>query len=374
MSHIAICMLPEPGHILPTIRVAKLLEANGHAVTYITVPRYENFFRALQISYHSVFSDELSENHTDDIYGGLVEDRSLQLLSYYFNAGSNELSEKLFFSLRNLRFELLLCDTIIVRYLGNALRNALSQVIVAINIGLPDRPWAYKYGMPEVVLCPGELELPQSVDPSQTNLDRLFYAEPSVFIQRQEIAFPWGRIASDRPIVYCSLGTQYIRYPQALEILKDIVHAFSDLPDYQLVLVAGNMFSRFDPESLPVNVVIVRTAPQIDVLKRSKLFITHGGQGGIKEAVMNGVAMLVIPFDTDQPRNAARIFYHRLGRYCLPSECTPEVLKRLVRTMLETDDMRSGLTHMQHIFCNREAQAPSVQFIEQILAGGKSAL
>jgi len=303
-----------------------------------------------------------------------MEDRSKQLLNHYFNAGSNEFLEKLFFSLRDLRFECLLCDTILIRAFGNALSNALSQSIVAISMGLPDQPRAYEYGMPELVLCPGELELPLKVDPSQTNLDRLFYAEPSVFMQRQEIVFPWDRIATDRPIVYCSLGTQYVRYPQAPEILKNIVHAFADLPEYQLVLVAGNMFDRFIPESLPANVIMVRTAPQLELMKRSNLFITHGGQGGIKEAVMNGVPMLVIPFDTDQPRNAARILYHKLGRSCLPFECTPEVLKRLVRALLETDDMRSGLTYMQHIFCSREAQAPSVQFIEQRLTGRKIAL
>jgi UDP:flavonoid glycosyltransferase YjiC (YdhE family) len=113
---------------------------------------------------------------------------------------------------------------------------------------------------------------------------------------------------------------------------------------------------------------MARTAPQVDLLKHTKLFITHGGLGGIKEAIISGVPMLVIPFDTDQPRNAARVLYHKLGRSCQPSECTPERITQLVRAMLEEDALCGGISYMMNIFRDREAQAPSVRFIEQVLA------
>jgi UDP:flavonoid glycosyltransferase YjiC (YdhE family) len=369
MARIALCMLPEPGHILPTVRVAKFLQAGGHVVTYITVPRYESFFRSHQLPFYSIFSDMFPTNQADDLFGSIGDNPSQLLAAYHNSAVGNEFAEKLILSLRNLRFECLLCDTIIVRIFGNTLRNAFSQAIVAVSIGLPDQPSAYKFGIPELVLCPWEMEIPHAVDPAHSGFEHAFYAEPSVFNQRREVEFPWNNIGPDRHIVYCSLGTQYVRYRQAPEIINSIIHAFSALPDYKLVLVTGSLLNRYSWESLPNNVVMVRTAPQLELLRRSKLFITHGGQGGIKEAVMSGVPMLVIPFDMDQPRNAARVFYHRLGRYCLPSQCTPERIQQLVETMLENDEMRDSLTYMRRIFCDREAQAPSVQFIEQLLAG-----
>jgi UDP:flavonoid glycosyltransferase YjiC (YdhE family) len=121
-------------------------------------------------------------------------------------------------------------------------------------------------------------------------------------------------------------------------------------------------------EKLPNNILIVQTAPQLMLLKHAKLFITHGGLGSIKEAVLNGVPMLVIPFETDGPRNAERILYHKLGRHCALSECTPGRIKQLTLDMLESDDMRDHLFRMQNIFCDYENRASSVRFIEQTMS------
>jgi UDP:flavonoid glycosyltransferase YjiC (YdhE family) len=368
MSHLAICAVPEPGHILPTVRVAKLLQARGHVVSYITVPRYESFFRSHQIPCRVIFSDMLPASYPENLFVDVGESSIRQLTTHYFNGNGDELIDELVLGLRDLRFECLLCDRFIFVTFGDVLINALPQAIILISILLPPHENAIQSGIPEIVLCPREIDIPQVADQSEAGLDTAFYAEPSVFKQRLEPAFPWGNIASGRPIVYCSFGTQYVRYKRATEILKTIIHAFSALPEYQLVLVAGSLFNELNPEDLPNNVIMVHTAPQLNLLKHSKLFITHGGLGGIKEAVMSGVPMLVIPFDKDQPNNAARVVYHKLGQSCDTSQYTPESIKQLVQTMLESKDICDGLAHMQRIFRDREAQAPSIPFIEQILA------
>jgi len=312
-------------------------------------------------------SEILSAGQPEDFFGSTSENLAHRLLTYTRNTAA-ELSDKFILGIRDLSFDGLLCDAMILRAWGDALRNALSQKIIAVNPALPERLNVSTSGVTEVVLCPQEIEIPQGANAKAAGSSRPFYAEPSVLTERQAIAFPWHTIAPGRSIVYCSLGTQYARYRQAPEILKSVVQAFSALPEYQLVIAAGSMFDGLARESLPKNVVIVRTAPQLDLLKRSKLFITHGGLGGIKEAIISGAPVLVIPFDTDQPHNAARVLHHKLGRLCLPSQCTPERLKHLVQAMLENNDMSASLRDMRRVFCDREAQAPSVPFIEQEMA------
>ena len=57
------------------------------------------------------------------------------------------------------------------------------------------------------------------------------------------------------------------------------------------------------------NVATLPFAPQLDVLTWTNAMVTHGGLGSVKEALQNGVPMLVYPFhsNSDMSGNAARI-------------------------------------------------------------------
>jgi zeaxanthin glucosyltransferase len=46
MGTIAVCMFFEPGHILPTLRLAHGLRAAGHRVVYMTIPDYQGGLQA----------------------------------------------------------------------------------------------------------------------------------------------------------------------------------------------------------------------------------------------------------------------------------------------------------------------------------------
>jgi UDP:flavonoid glycosyltransferase YjiC (YdhE family) len=64
----------------------------------------------------------------------------------------------------------------------------------------------------------------------------------------------------------------------------------------------------------PPHVGIVERAPQLEILRRASLMITHGGLGSVKECAALGVPMLVFPLKDDQPGNAARVEARGLGR------------------------------------------------------------
>jgi UDP:flavonoid glycosyltransferase YjiC (YdhE family) len=55
--------------------------------------------------------------------------------------------------------------------------------------------------------------------------------------------------------------------------------------------------------------------PQLDVLRYTDAFISHGGLNSIKEAIDQAVPMLVYPGESvmDPPGNSTRVVYHEIG-------------------------------------------------------------
>ncbi len=160
-------------------------------------------------------------------------------------------------------------------------------------------------GLEELVFCAQELDFPRVASPHR------HYVE-SVDLARKEEAFDFGRLANDKPLVYCALGSQLYRTGDTPGFFQRLLQAFTKRPQLQLLLATGR---HMRPEALepPANVCVVERAPQLSVLKRARLMITHGGLGSVKECVLHGVPMLVFPLDVDQPGNAARISYHGIG-------------------------------------------------------------
>jgi UDP-glucoronosyl and UDP-glucosyl transferase len=78
----------------------------------------------------------------------------------------------------------------------------------------------------------------------------------------------------------------------------------------QVVLSVGRNVNPGDLERIPPNTIVVRIAPQIELLKRAALCITHAGLNTALEALAQGVPMAAIPIGYDQPGVAARIAYH----------------------------------------------------------------
>jgi zeaxanthin glucosyltransferase len=77
--------------------------------------------------------------------------------------------------------------------------------------------------------------------------------------------------------------------------------------DVQLVISLGD---RRDPEmfaNLPGGPVVVREAPQLELIKRADVVMTHGGLNTALETLMEGKPMIVIPKSFDQPAVAARL-------------------------------------------------------------------
>jgi zeaxanthin glucosyltransferase len=142
------------------------------------------------------------------------------------------------------------------------------------------------------------LDLPRSELPTN-----FFYTGPFVDeAGRAFVEFPWSRL-DGRPLIYASLGTTR---KSGTAIFHRFAEACSRL-DLQLVISLGG---RRDPamfSDLPGNPLVVGNAPQLELLKRAQIVISHAGPNTVLETLMQGKPLLALPMALDQPAVAARL-------------------------------------------------------------------
>ncbi|MEN0015952.1 MAG: nucleotide disphospho-sugar-binding domain-containing protein, partial [Solirubrobacteraceae bacterium] len=114
----------------------------------------------------------------------------------------------------------------------------------------------------------------------------------------------------DGPLIYVSLGTLYNDRPAFYRACIDALA----LPGRPLVLSIGARTDRAELGPLPPGVHVTRFAPQLELLRRAELFVTHGGMNSVHEALWHGVPMVVFPQAADQPVVGARIAALGAGR------------------------------------------------------------
>ena len=98
------------------------------------------------------------------------------------------------------------------------------------------------------------------------------------------------------------------------EVFRTIVEA-AYAPGRQIVLSIGAHLTSEELGTVPPNAIVVNHAPQLEILQRAHLCITHGGLNTVLEALAQGVPLVAIPVAYDQPGVAARIKHSRTGLY-----------------------------------------------------------
>jgi UDP:flavonoid glycosyltransferase YjiC (YdhE family) len=197
--------------------------------------------------------------------------------------------------------------------------------------------------LPEFFLTPRDLDFPVEPRPGSHWLGW------SVDEERAEEAFPWDQVDSSRSLVYCSFGTQFPAYvprPRRVALLQSIIDAVAARPRLQLALATGGQLG---PEALVVRgegAIVDERLPQLDVLRRAQLMITHGGFNSIQECARKGVPMILFPLGFDQPGSTARVVHHGLGLRGDLRSATGESIGRLIDAALADEAMRQRCAAM----------------------------
>jgi dTDP-L-oleandrosyltransferase len=120
----------------------------------------------------------------------------------------------------------------------------------------------------------------------------------------------WAPPGAD-PVLLVSLGT--MNYGHRRAFLRTCVSAFDGLA-WHVVISTGAQVDPAELGPLPANVEARRQVPQLAVLDRARLFVSHCGMGGTMEALSRGVPILAIPLTPEQSIIADRVVELGLGR------------------------------------------------------------
>ncbi|MBI5839051.1 MAG: glycosyl transferase [Chloroflexi bacterium] len=151
--------------------------------------------------------------------------------------------------------------------------------------------------------------------------------------ERDNFDFP-----ENKPLVYISLGTVF---NNNLEFYNECFKAFENT-GYQVVLSVGKQIDIDALKNIPANFIVRRHVPQLEVLQKASLFITHGGMNSVNEALFFGVPLIVIPMSVDQPIVASRVRELGAGIYLEKRKANHRNLKKFSGLILADERYKNN--------------------------------
>src|SRR6476620_3786858 len=184
---------------------------------------------------------------------------------------------------------------------------------------------------------------------------------------REKVDFPWERLTGE-PLIYASMGT--ILNGQ-VDVFRTIVAAVAKNKNLQLVLSIGD---QIDPKRIgpvPHNAIVVKQAPQLELLKRTTVCITHAGLNTVLESLAQGVPQLAIPITYDQPGVAARIAHKKTGVVTSLDKLTADHLASLLNEVLTNPTYRENARQLQKAIAEANGLSVAADVIEESLGERK---
>jgi len=179
---------------------------------------------------------------------------------------------------------------------------------------------------------------------------------------REPVPFPCEKLTG-KPLIYASMGTLVNGLNN---VYGSILEAVSEFPEMQVVLSVGRNFNLGDLGLIPSNTIVVRIAPQIELLKRATLCITHAGLNTALEALAQGVPMVAIPIGFDQPGVAARIAYHGVGEFVEIRNLTAGQLTGLIAKVKTNPNYRDKARWFQKVLTEPRGPDVAADIIERV--------
>jgi zeaxanthin glucosyltransferase len=408
--------MPVSGHLNPMTALARKLQSRGNEVVFIGVPDVEPFAHAAGLDFVPFCEKEYPSGSIAKLYGPVSKLHGLETVRWsvreasvdIFRAASEHLPQKL----AETGVEALVIDTIhsflelVPMSLGmpyahvwnilqldfsgatppcffswpheatpEALTRNVEGVKAAGEAFAPVVPVAMSYAekiglqidwndpaattskLAVITQTPKEFDFPGTPWPAQFHYAGPFHDGEG----REQVAFPWEKLTG-KPLIYASLGTLV----NGLEhVYHTILEAVGRSPKTQVVLSVGKNIKPDDLGPIPSNAIIVSTAPQIELLKRAALCITHAGLNTALEALAQGVPMVAIPIGYDQPGVAARIAYHGVGEFLEVENLTVERLSELIQKVRKNPSYRDRAHYFQKVIARTQGLDLAADVIER---------
>ena len=124
---------------------------------------------------------------------------------------------------------------------------------------------------------------------------------------------------------------------------------------------------------VPKNAIIVKRAPQLELLKQTAVCITHAGLNTVLESLTQGVPQVAIPVSLDQPGVAARIADKKTGVVTSLDKLTAEHLSTLLNEVLNNSTYRDNAGKLQKAIAKANGLSVAADLVEESLGVTKKA-
>jgi MGT family glycosyltransferase len=150
----------------------------------------------------------------------------------------------------------------------------------------------------------------------------------------------------DQKLIYIAVGTVY---KASLDFFKHCMAAFAG-DRYTVIMSIGKAMNPASLGAIPENFTVAQFVPQLAVLRKADVFITHGGMSSISEAILSRVPMVVVPNTIEQSINAAILEKLVAGLYMEHSQVNVETLQNAIDKGVNDLALKEGIEKIRKSF------------------------
>lgn len=209
---------------------------------------------------------------------------------------------------------------------------------------------------------PAAFEFPMADKP-----DRFHYTGPFRNPSPQSAPFPFEQL-TEKPLIYASLGSVQNTKQEIFQCIAAACHGL----DAQLVITHGGGMDTAAVQSLVGSPLVVEYAPQLDVLAKARLTITHGGMNTVLDSLSQGVPLVALPITFEQPGTGARIRWAGVGEVLSLSQLNIASLRSAVQRVLVEEAYLQNARRLQREIQQAGGVNRAADLVEQAIVPGGS--
>ncbi|MBE9145003.1 glycosyltransferase [Planktothrix mougeotii] len=415
MTHFGIICPPYPGHLNPQSALGRELQKRGHQVTVLQLIDLEKKVQSEGLEFFSVGLSLYQPGLLAETFQQLGQLSGIKALQYsvdFCQHFTEILCQDAPKAIAKLGIEALLVDQL--EPVGETIAEYLNLPLIVVSCGqaihrrgdvppfftpwlYQNQPWAklrnqiayfildyscqrilntinhyrqqwklppypHLYGATSTRLAHISQQ-PEAFDFPIPNLPKNFYyTGPFRNQSPQNVSFPYERLTG-QPLIYASLGSVQ---NTKVNLFRSIAEACQEL-DAQLVITHGGGMSETEVKTLPGSPLVVEYAPQVEVLAKASLTITHGGMNTVMDSLSYGVPLVAIPITFEQPGTGARIRWTKTGEVIPVSRLNVSKLRQAIQQVLTENSYSENALKIRDSIRQAGGVKRAADLIEQCL-------
>ncbi|MCD8489436.1 MAG: glycosyltransferase [Desertifilum sp.] len=417
MTHFGIICPPYPGHINPQSALGRELQNRGHRVTFLQIADMELKVRSQGVDFYPIGETLYQPGSLAITFKQLAQLSEIKALNYsvdFCQQITEIICQDAPRAIATLGIDALIVDQL--EPVGETIAQSLNLPFICVSCGqaihrradVPPffTPWSYNndawakirnqiaytildYSCRPILKTINEYRQRWKLPPyphiyaSQATLAHIsqqppafdfpiphlpshfHYTGPLRNPSPQNVPFPYERLTG-QPLIYASLGS--VQNTKA-DLFRAIAQACQGL-DVQLMITHGGGMSSEAVASLPGSPLVVEYAPQLEVLAKASLTITHGGLNTVLDSLSYGIPLVAIPITFEQPGTGARIRWTRTGEVIPVSRLSIYHLREAIQRVLTEESYSHSAQKIQRSIRTAGGVKRAADLIEQSLQRG----